>query len=439
MKFAHIADAHIGRAQFNQPFRYEDYVKAFREAIERAVRESVDFILIAGDLFHVSKPSPKALRDVIEVLSVPKRKDIPVFAIEGNHDKTIRETSVFDLLEHLGLLYTVGLKREPRESEFQRSEKKGNAYLIHGIFGDLKIYGLRHYSRWQLIRGDRNLLKALFKRGDILMLHQAVDYLSADTPYAKAFDLHLNELPEGFSYYALGHIHVARVAEPSKTGFSGPIVYPGSPERTEVREASHRIIYRKRLVEKRLEENRKGFYIVEDFQPEFVEIETRPFYSITVEGSSKEEFRKKLREIAPLLEKGSVAVVTLEGTVKGGLSIAEVQDVLSDSPLAYYTFHSRVSSEVVSAAGGLKEEELFTEWEREVLRHLTAEPKEFRESIDGFLEWLKESFEKKPVEAKKPEAEERKPKPTEPRKVEKRSKLKKPPKGAGIDAWLRRG
>ncbi|MCD6372222.1 MAG: exonuclease SbcCD subunit D, partial [Thermococcus sp.] len=211
MKFAHIADAHIGRMQFNQPFRYDDYVKAFREAVERAVRERVDFILISGDLFHVSKPSPRALRDAIEVLSIPRKKDIPVFAIEGNHDKTIRETSVFDLLEHLGLLYSLGLKREPRESEFQRSEKKGNAYLIHGIFGDLKIYGLRHYSRWQLIRGDKNLLKALFRKGDILMLHQAVDYLSADTPYAKAFDLHLNELPEGFSYYALGHIHVARV------------------------------------------------------------------------------------------------------------------------------------------------------------------------------------------------------------------------------------
>ncbi|WP_457751827.1 metallophosphoesterase family protein [Thermococcus sp.] len=439
MKFAHIADAHIGRAQFNQPLRYDDYVKAFRETIERAVRERVDFILIAGDLFHVSKPSPKALRDAIEVLSIPKRKGIPVFAIEGNHDKTIRETSVFDLLEHLGLLYTVGLKRKPRESEFQRSERKGNAYLVHGEVGDIKIYGLRHYSRWQLIRGDRNLLKALFKGGDILMLHQAVDYLSADTPYAKAFDLHLNDLPDNFLYYALGHIHVARLAEPSKTGFSGPIVYPGSPERTEVREASHRIIYRRRLVEKRLEENRKGFYIVEDFQPEFVEIETRPFYSISVEGSSKEEFRRKLREIAPLLERDSVAVVTLEGTVKGGLSIAEVQDVLSGSALAYYTFHSRVSSEVVSTAGGLKEDELFTEWEREVLRHLTAEPKEFRESIDGFLEWLKESFEKKPVEAKKPEKEERKPKPAEPRKVEKRSESKKPPKGTGLDAWLRRG
>ncbi len=437
MKFVHIADLHLGRTQFNQPFRYDDYLKAFRETIEKSVKMKVDFILIAGDLFHVSKPSPRTLRDAIEVLSIPKKRDIPVFAIEGNHDKTIRETSVFDLLEHLGLLYTVGLKREPRESEFQRSDKKGSAYLIHGEVGDLKIYGLRHYSRWQLIRGDKNLLKSLFKKGDILMLHQAIDYLSSDTPYAKAFDLHVNELPESFSYYALGHIHLARIAEPSKTGLSGPIVYPGSPERSEVREASHRIVYRKRLVERELIENRKGFYVVEDFQPEFVEVKTRPFYSVTVEGSSKEEFRKKLREIVPLLEKGSIAVITLEGTVKGGLSIAEVQDVIRDSGVAYYTFHSRISSEIVKSMGGVKEEELFTEWEKEVLRHLRTEPREFRENLDGFLEWLMESFEKRPAKSEKSKKEVTK-ETVEFKRVGKKE-FKKPLKSAGLDAWLGRG
>ena len=34
MKFAHIADAHLGREQFQQPFRYADYVEAFRKAVD---------------------------------------------------------------------------------------------------------------------------------------------------------------------------------------------------------------------------------------------------------------------------------------------------------------------------------------------------------------------------------------------------------------------
>jgi len=212
MKFAHIADVHLGREQFNQPFRYDDYLKVFREAIERSVKERVDFILIAGDLFHVSRPSPKTIRDAVEVLEIPRRKGIPVFAIEGNHDKTIRETSVFDLLEHLGLLHTVGLRREPGRGEFVRSKKIADRYLVWGQVGDIEIHGLRHHTRWQLIRnnGAVNVLRALFKgKKGILMLHQAVDYLAKDTPYQDAFDLKLSELPDGFSYYALGTISLA--------------------------------------------------------------------------------------------------------------------------------------------------------------------------------------------------------------------------------------
>jgi len=436
MKFAHIADVHLGREQFNQPFRYQDYVRAFRESIEKSVEERVDFILIAGDLFHVSKPSPKALRDAVDILSVPREKGIPVFAIEGNHDKTIRDTSVFDLLEHLGLIYKVGLGKEPRESEFQRSKRVGNAHLTYGVVGDVEVYGLRHHSRWQLIRGEKNLLKALFhgKENAVLMLHQAVDYLSADTPYAQAFDLHLNELPDGFSYYALGHIHSSRLAEPSQTGMSGEMAYPGSPERSEVREASHRITYRKRLVERELKENRKGFYIVEDFHARFVEVETRPFYAITVSGSSKEEFRKKLREIAPLLEKDSIAVVTLEGTVRGGLNLSEVQDVFDESPAAYFAFHSKVTTEAVSSAGSVTEEEMFNEWEREVLRHLMTDPKEFREELDGFISWLEGEYSRR-TDEKPPEEKPKQEKQAEKGKAKVVNSLRVRQKGR-IDAWF---
>ncbi|WP_457741829.1 metallophosphoesterase family protein [Thermococcus sp.] len=450
MKFAHIADAHLGREQFNQPFRYEDYVKAFREAIERAVKERVDFILIAGDLFHVSRPSPKALRDAIEILELPKRKGIPVFAIEGNHDKTIRETSVFDLLEHLGLINLVGYLREPRSGEFQRSERKGSRYLVRGTFDDVEIYGLRHHSRWQLIRGETNVLKALFKgKRGILMLHQAVDYLSKDTPYSDAVDLRLNELPDGFSYYALGHIHVRRIAEPSQTGLSGPIAYPGSLERTEVREASHIITYLSREKKPRIRENHdgaKGFYIVEDFQPEFIEVDARPFYYVRVEGSSKTELKRKVEEVASLIPREAVAVFMLEGRIKGGISLAEFNDLLKGSGIKYYNFRSRVVGETVSVEK-VSEEELLNEWEKELFLHLRVEPKEFSNSIDDFLEWLMESFgkkaEEKSKEGKKTVQKDkvRKDKAVQReglKKVKVKEKVKPAGKPSSLDAWLRR-
>jgi len=474
MKFAHIADVHLGREQFNQPFRYDDYLRVFREAIEKAVKADVDFILIAGDLFHVSRPSPRTIRDAVEVLELPRRKGIPVFAIEGNHDKTIRETSVFDLLEHLGLIYTVGLKREPRENEFQDSKKLSEGrYLVWGKAGDVEIHGLRHHTRWQLIRNDGtvNVLRALFKgKKGILMLHQAIDYLAKDTPYQDAFDLRLSELPDGFSYYALGHIHVRRVAEPSQTGLSGPLAYPGSLERTEVREASHLIRYSSRDKKPKVIENRegpKGFYIVEDFVPEFVEVEARPFYAVRVEGESKAELRRKVEEVSSLIPKDAIAVITLEGTVKGGIALAEFNDLLKDAGIRYYTFRSRVVGEAVLSKERVSEEELFTDWERELLLHLRVPPKEFSEGLAEFVSWLMERYERGiPAKAMVPKkAPEKKAEPKEkgPHKAkvsEKLSKGKKSPetkkpgkeeKKAGkkpaprpknpgsLDAWLRRG
>ncbi len=465
MKFAHIADVHLGREQFNQPFRYDDYLRVFREAVEKAVKADVDFILIAGDLFHVSRPSPRTIRDAVEVLELPRRKGIPVFTIEGNHDKTIRETSVFDLLEHLGLVYTIGLKREPRRGEFQESKKLSeNRYLVWGKVGDLEIHGLRHHTRWQLIRGDVNVLKALFKgKRGILMLHQAIDYLAKDTPYQDAFDLRLGELPDGFSYYALGHIHVRRTAEPSQTGLSGPLVYPGSLERTDVREASHLILYSARDRKPKVLENHeaKGFYIVEDFTPEFVGVHARPFYSVRVEGSSKAELRRKVEEVSSLIPKDAIAVITLEGVVKGGVSLAEFNDLLKDSGIRYYTFRSRVVGEAVLSKERLSEEELFTEWERELLLHLRVDPKEFSEGLSEFVSWLVERYrkgmpqaatipkgetgEKTPKKAKVPE---KAPKVREPEKTEKPGKeekkhekkpVPKPKNPTSLDAWLRRG
>ncbi|NJE55395.1 DNA repair exonuclease [Thermococcus sp. 21S9] len=464
MRFAHIADVHLGREQFNQPFRYEDYVGAFREAVEKAVKAGVDFILIAGDLFHVSRPSPKALRDAVEILEIPRRREIPVFAIEGNHDKTIREASVFDLLEHLGLLRTLGLRREEKRDEFLRSKRIADRYLVWAEVDGFKIYGLRHHTRWQLIRGNTNVLKALFKKGDILMLHQAVDYLAKDTPYQDAFDLKLSELPENFSYYALGHIHVRKVAEPEQTGLNGPIVYPGSLERTDVREASHVIVYGEKDRKPKVRENNqpKGFYIVEDFKPEFIEVETRPFYRVTISGNSKAELRRRVEEVAELIPKDAVAIIYLEGTVKGGVSLAEFNDLLKDFGIAYYAFRSRVTSEAIISRERVSEE-ILTEWERELFLHMRSEPKEF--PLDEFMDWLLEKYRlgvpaemsaraRKPAEEpKKPENVEKKPpkekkhvkvtprreKQEKPKPEKKTGKKPKPAKPSSLDAWLRGG
>jgi len=197
LKFAHLADIHLGYEQYHQSWRADDFAKVFREAVQIAVNEKVDFAIIAGDLFHRSTPNPKTIKEAIDILSIFKENRISVFAIEGNHDKTIRDISIYHLLESLGLLYVLGLRKRKIEGEYVRSVKIGNVYLVKGYFDGVEIIGDTHRTRWQL----EKILPVLKPESDecIIVLHQAVrEVADVDVEY----ELTLSELPKA-TYYTL--------------------------------------------------------------------------------------------------------------------------------------------------------------------------------------------------------------------------------------------
>ncbi|AFR95344.2 DNA repair protein (mre11) [Cryptococcus neoformans C23] len=112
-------DNHIGYAE-KDPVRGQDSINTFREILELARDHDVDFILLAGDLFHENRPSRTCMHQTIallreftlgdkpiefELLSDPMDGStpgfsfpavnyedpniniaIPVFSIHGNHD-----------------------------------------------------------------------------------------------------------------------------------------------------------------------------------------------------------------------------------------------------------------------------------------------------------------------------------------------------------------
>ncbi|EIN14449.1 DNA repair exonuclease [Punctularia strigosozonata HHB-11173 SS5] len=112
-------DNHIGYNE-RDPIRGQDSINAFKEILQLAVKHDVDFILLAGDLFHENRPSRDCLYQTmallreytlgdkpiqVELLSDPEEGkasgfsfpainyednnlnvSIPVFSIHGNHD-----------------------------------------------------------------------------------------------------------------------------------------------------------------------------------------------------------------------------------------------------------------------------------------------------------------------------------------------------------------
>ncbi|MFH1506759.1 MAG: metallophosphoesterase, partial [archaeon] len=75
MKFAHIADCHVG--SWRDPKLKDVSIDAFIKAIDLCIEKQVDFVLISGDLFHTALPGIDSLKTVVKKLKGLQNKEIP--------------------------------------------------------------------------------------------------------------------------------------------------------------------------------------------------------------------------------------------------------------------------------------------------------------------------------------------------------------------------
>jgi len=88
VKFLHTADWHLGIGQ-KQLFQQGEKAREIRKEtlqnlMKIAKQKRVDFIIVAGDLFHCNDVSLSAKREALEVFKVAA--PIPLFILPGNHD-----------------------------------------------------------------------------------------------------------------------------------------------------------------------------------------------------------------------------------------------------------------------------------------------------------------------------------------------------------------
>ena len=105
MKFAHMADCHIG--SWRDPKLKDISTEAFIKAVDKCILEKVEFILIAGDLFNTSLPRLDNLKTVVTQFRILKNKNIPVYIVPGSHDYSPSGKTMLDVLEEAGLFVNV--------------------------------------------------------------------------------------------------------------------------------------------------------------------------------------------------------------------------------------------------------------------------------------------------------------------------------------------
>ena len=229
MKFAHLADTHLGYRQFGLYEREKDFYEVFEKITDKIIEEKVDFVIHSGDLFDNSRPSPLALLTFQKCLIKLKNANIPVYAIAGNHDSVLRKGAIPPQV----LFKKFGLKViSPINTNY--------------MYKDVFIAGLPYYSSSQY-KNLKNKLSDLSKKAanhekSILVLHQGIDKY-----FNLQYELEIGDVPDNFTYYAMGHLHNFINDDFGE----GKLVYPGS---SEVWKTSELEDYRK---------NGKGFVIVD--------------------------------------------------------------------------------------------------------------------------------------------------------------------------------
>src|SRR2546425_12568611 len=86
MLFSHISDKHLGVGQYHSEEREEDVYLAFNQAVNVSIKDHVDFVVFAGDIFHVPNPSGKAIVVLANALKRLKENNIDSFFVLGEHD-----------------------------------------------------------------------------------------------------------------------------------------------------------------------------------------------------------------------------------------------------------------------------------------------------------------------------------------------------------------
>jgi DNA repair exonuclease SbcCD nuclease subunit len=141
-RFLHVSDVHLGFRQYNESFRAHDFAHAFKEVIARAIAEQVQFVLIAGDLFHKRAIDAQTLDQAYRRLEQLRQAGIPCVVIEGNHEMAYygEEGSWLGFLRARGLITLLQTDFDKGVASFApvRSGSGGWVDPIPGV----RIYGL---------------------------------------------------------------------------------------------------------------------------------------------------------------------------------------------------------------------------------------------------------------------------------------------------------
>lgn len=313
MKICCIADLHIGIKSYSQIdpethlySREIEILNTFRYIIQNCIEQHIPILIIAGDIFHTSKPSPNLQDEVNKTLYFASTHNLYILILDGNHDLSKLNNAV-SVLESTDTFHVPNIIHT---SQFLDKEININNDICRFIF-------LPTYTNSNQIKDllDQNLyINNDYTYPIIVIGHfttqgaQLNDWLISENEEHININLFNNR---NISFVILGHLHKMQILKEKDP----TIFYTGSLQRIDFNE----------------ENQEKGYYIIDTITKDytFYSIETQKFYTLNVKIEDSEQ--SVLEQIYNNIDydkiKDAITRVIIELEDKFQLSIEEEQQL----------------------------------------------------------------------------------------------------------------
>lgn len=102
MRFMHLADLHIGK-KVNGFSMLEDQRFVLEQVLKIASEQSLDGVILAGDIYDKSVPAGEAVQMLDWFLTKLTEQELPVYMVSGNHDSAERLAFGANLMKKSGV------------------------------------------------------------------------------------------------------------------------------------------------------------------------------------------------------------------------------------------------------------------------------------------------------------------------------------------------
>jgi exonuclease SbcD len=241
VRILHTGDWHVGRTLHRRQ-RLEESTAVLGEVVAIAREETVDLVLVCGDVFEHYAPSAEAEKIVYATLLALRASGAEVVVIPGNHDNAKRFSAVEEVFAAAGVRIVSEVRRPQEGGVLELSARDGTRVQIACLpwVAERMLYTAADLMREQaepfkeyaeelprligLLCAGLDPDAVTLLAGHLFVSGAFVGASERELTVSQIFGIHAAALPTVVQYIALGHVHRPQ----DVPGAATPARYAGS-------------------------------------------------------------------------------------------------------------------------------------------------------------------------------------------------------------------